>query len=67
MNLISCRNVLIYFDKNLQDRVLTLFTDSMRHGGFLCLGAKETLNFSGVKQLFEPLDGKSENLQEMRM
>jgi chemotaxis protein methyltransferase CheR len=58
MNLISCRNVLIYFDKILQDRVLTLFADSLRHGGFLCLGAKETLNFSGVKGLFEAVDGR---------
>jgi chemotaxis protein methyltransferase CheR len=58
MNLVSCRNVLIYFDKVLQDRVLTLFTDSLRHGGFLCLGAKETLNFSGVKERFEPVDTK---------
>ena len=41
MNLIMCRNVLIYFDKIFQDRVFTLFTDSLRHGGFLCLGAKE--------------------------
>lgn len=58
MNLISCRNVLIYFDKILQERVLSLFTDSLRHGGFLCLGAKETLNFSGVKKFYEPLEGR---------
>jgi chemotaxis protein methyltransferase CheR len=58
MNLVICRNVMIYFDKVLQDRVFTLFTDSLRHGGFLCLGAKETLNFSGVKELFEPFEGK---------
>ena len=58
MNLISCRNVLIYFDKILQERVFTLFADSLRHGGFLCLGAKETLNFSGVKKLFDPLEGR---------
>lgn len=58
MNLISCRNVLIYFDKVLQDRVLGLFADSLRHGGFLCLGAKESLNFSNVKSQFEPLEGK---------
>jgi chemotaxis protein methyltransferase CheR len=58
MNLICCRNVLIYFDKTLQDRVLALFADSLRHGGFLCLGAKETLNFSGVKHQFEPLEGR---------
>jgi len=58
MNLISCRNVLIYFDKTLQDRVLVRFTDSLRHGGFLCLGNKETLNFTAVKTLFETVDGK---------
>jgi chemotaxis protein methyltransferase CheR len=58
MNLISCRNVLIYFDKTLQDRVFTLFADSLRHGGFLCLGSKETLNFSSVKKLFDPLEGR---------
>jgi len=38
MNLILCRNVMLYFDKTLQGRVLALFTDSLRHGGFLCLG-----------------------------
>lgn len=59
MNLISCRNVLIYFDKTLQDRVLSLFADSLRYGGFLCLGSKETLNFSSVKKLFEPLEGRN--------
>ncbi len=58
MNLISCRNVLIYFDKILQDRALSLFADSLRHGGFLCLGAKETLDLSSVKSLFEPVDAE---------
>jgi len=56
MNLITCRNVLIYFDKTLQERVLRLFTDSLRHGGYLCLGSKESLNFSAVKPLYETLD-----------
>jgi len=58
MNLISCRNVLIYFDKTLQNHVLTLFSDSMRYGGFLCLGSKESLNFSSVKNIFESVDAK---------
>jgi chemotaxis protein methyltransferase CheR len=58
MNLICCRNVLIYFDKTLQDLVLTRFLGSLRHGGFLCLGNKETLNFTAVKPLFEPVDAK---------
>lgn len=46
MHLISCRNVLIYFDRPLQDRALGLFKDSLTRHGFLGLGAKETLRFS---------------------
>ncbi len=46
LHLISCRNVLIYFDRDLQDRVVGLFRDSLVHGGFLGLGPKETLRFS---------------------
>ena len=46
MHLVSCRNVLIYFDRPLQDRALGLFKDSLVHGGFLALGSKETLRFS---------------------
>lgn len=46
MHLISCRNVLIYFDRTLQDRAIGLFRDSLVHRGFLGLGAKESLRFS---------------------
>jgi chemotaxis protein methyltransferase CheR len=56
MNLIVCRNVLIYFDKTLQNRVLELFRDSLCHLGFLCLGNKETLDFSSVADDFEVID-----------
>jgi chemotaxis protein methyltransferase CheR len=56
MNLICCRNVLIYFDKDLQNQVLGLLANSLRHGGFLCLGNKETLQFSAVEDQFEPFD-----------
>jgi chemotaxis protein methyltransferase CheR len=58
MNLITCRNVLIYFDKTLQERVLHLFAQSLRHGGFLCLGARESLKFSAVRHHFEALEGQ---------
>jgi chemotaxis protein methyltransferase CheR len=58
MNLICCRNVLIYFDQTLQSRVFSLFADSLRHGGFLCLGSKESLRFSAVASQFEPVDSK---------
>ncbi|MBI1212708.1 MAG: protein-glutamate O-methyltransferase CheR [Alphaproteobacteria bacterium] len=58
MNVIFCRNVLIYFDKTLQNRAFELFTNSLRHGGFLCLGTKETLNFSSVKRHYEQIEGR---------
>ncbi|WAC49279.1 protein-glutamate O-methyltransferase CheR [Asticcacaulis sp. SL142] len=43
---VSCRNVLIYFTKDLQTRAIGLFKDSLTRNGFLGLGAKETLRFS---------------------
>jgi chemotaxis protein methyltransferase CheR len=52
VQLISCRNVLIYFDRRLQDRVLGLFRDSLCRKGFLGLGAKESLRFSAHAYAF---------------
>ena len=46
MHLISCRNVLIYFDRGLQDRAIALFRDSLARKGFLGMGSKENLRFS---------------------
>jgi chemotaxis protein methyltransferase CheR len=46
VQLISCRNVLIYFDRDLQDRAVGLFKDSLNRKGFLGLGSKESLRFS---------------------
>jgi chemotaxis protein methyltransferase CheR len=46
MNLISCRNVMIYFDRTLQDRAVGLFRDSLARRGFLGLGSRESLRFS---------------------
>ncbi|WP_313085794.1 protein-glutamate O-methyltransferase CheR [Pseudomonas sp.] len=51
--LISCRNVLIYFNKPLQDRAFGLFHESLCHRGFLGLGSKETVEFSGYSERFE--------------
>ncbi|MBF9017916.1 MULTISPECIES: protein-glutamate O-methyltransferase CheR [unclassified Oceanispirochaeta] len=53
MNMVFCRNVLIYFNKELQNKVLKLFHDSLIPGGFLCLGSKESLKFSAVEDDFE--------------
>ena len=52
---ISCRNVLIYFNRALQDRAVGLFHDSLCHRGFLGLGSKESLDFSSHGDRFEPV------------
>jgi chemotaxis protein methyltransferase CheR len=54
MQLISCRNVLIYFNRELQDRAIELFRDSLCDGCFLGLGSKETMRFSKFAASFEP-------------
>jgi len=51
--LISCRNVLIYFEQSLQNRVLGLFEDSLCRKGFLGLGSKETMQFSNYAKNFD--------------
>ncbi|MBF0377201.1 MAG: protein-glutamate O-methyltransferase CheR [Desulfamplus sp.] len=56
MNMIICRNVLIYFNRTLQDYVLELFSKSLRINGFLCLGTKESIEFSTSSSLYEPID-----------
>jgi chemotaxis protein methyltransferase CheR len=57
-NVILCRNVLIYFDRELQNRVLALFHDSLVTFGVLCLGNKESLRFSTQETEFDQLDGR---------
>ena len=52
VQLVSSRNVLIYFDRDLQDRALGLFGGSLVRGGFLGLGSKETLRFSRYSEAF---------------
>ena len=53
--LILCRNVMIYFDKELQDRVLQLFHQSLEPLGFLALGSKETLRFSDIASSYKQI------------
>lgn len=55
MQVVVCRNVIIYFDRDLQKRVFSLFRDSLDIGGILCLGSKETMRFSGCEEEFEVL------------
>jgi len=54
--LICCRNVLIYFNRVLQNRVLQLFYNSLSPLGYLALGIKESLMFTDVKNKFETID-----------
>jgi len=55
VQLVSCRNVLIYFNRPLQDRAVGLFRDALCRKGFLGLGAKESLHFSDHKDAFVEL------------
>lgn len=56
MHLILCRNVLIYFNRDLKNRVIKLFYDSLCSGGYLCLGSKESLKFTDWEDRFERID-----------
>ena len=55
--LILCRNVLIYFDRDLQHNVLDLFDDSLEDLGYLALGTKETIDFSPIAKKYKRLPG----------
>jgi chemotaxis protein methyltransferase CheR len=55
-DLILCRNVLIYFDRDLQERVFALFNESLSVPGFLALGARETIRFSDIKPYYEQVE-----------
>ncbi|MBT9457982.1 MAG: PAS domain-containing protein [Burkholderiaceae bacterium] len=57
LDLLSCRNLLIYFTAPLQNRLLPLFHYSLRSGGLLLLGSSESIGRFGT--LFEPLDAQS--------
>ncbi len=64
--LIFCRNVLIYFDKVLQDKVLTLFDESLEKLGWLVLGSKENLRFSPISKKYTQLENKEKIWRKMR-
>nr|MBA3901126.1 protein-glutamate O-methyltransferase CheR [Bacteroidota bacterium] len=55
-HLIVCRNVLIYFNKKLQDRVLNLFLASLAEDGFLALGSKESVRFATSSDYFSQIN-----------
>ncbi|HYD10096.1 MAG TPA: CheR family methyltransferase, partial [Acidimicrobiales bacterium] len=55
-HLIVCRNVLIYFDRTLQDRVHELFHQSLVRFGILALGHKESIRFTSRAEDYAELD-----------
>ena len=66
MNMIVCRNVIIYFDKELQNRVLSLFNESLIEKGVLCLGSKESVQFTTSKNHFTELVGKEKIYRKLK-
>jgi len=65
-NVIFCRNVLIYFNNTLQDRVQKLFLDSLETFGILGLGKRETLRFSSVIDNYEVIDEEERLYRRVR-
>jgi len=58
IHLISCRNVLIYFNKALQEKIFLQFYQSLSVGGILCLGTHETIKFTAASELFEQISDR---------
>ena len=65
-SVIFCRNVLIYFDKDLQNSVHSLFYESLVRLGILCLGSKESLKFSKYEPCYERLDASEKIYRKIR-
>jgi chemotaxis protein methyltransferase CheR len=65
-NAIVCRNVMIYFDRGLQDRVHRLFYESLTMFGVLALGAKESIRFSPFDERYDDLDGNERMFKKVR-
>jgi chemotaxis protein methyltransferase CheR len=64
VQLVSCRNVLIYFNRALQDRALGLFGDALCHNGFLSIGSKESIRFSAHADQFMDFDRRERIFQK---
>jgi chemotaxis protein methyltransferase CheR len=64
-HLVSCRNVLIYFNRELQDRALDLFREALWRKGFLGIGARESLRFSRHADAFNELVPHERIFQEV--
>ena len=65
-NVVSCRNVMIYFDKPLQEHVHSLFYESLAVFGVLALGQKESIRFSPHEAAFEELESDEKLYRKIR-
>ena len=65
-NVILCRNVLIYFDRTLQQRVHALFHESLPVYGYLGLGSKESLRFTGFEDNYEQVDRREKIYRKIK-
>jgi chemotaxis protein methyltransferase CheR len=65
MDIIICRNVMIYFNIELQNHVFKLFLDALGKPGFLCLGSKETVSISDYANNFDAIDRKERIYQKV--
>jgi chemotaxis protein methyltransferase CheR len=65
-NVILCRNVLIYFDRTLQQRVHKLFHESLPVYGYLGLGSKESLRFTGFEDNYEQVDRREKIYRKIK-
>jgi len=63
--LVSCRNVLIYFEQELQNKVLNLFIDSLCPLGFLVLGSKESIRSPQIKERLKVIDARENIYQKI--
>ena len=59
MQMVFCRNVLIYFKQPLKNRALNLFSSILAEGGFLCLGTKESLEGRAIEPHFEEISPRT--------
>jgi len=65
-NVILCRNVLIYFDRDLKTRVFKLFESSLGSLGILCLGRRESLRFTSAENDYEEFDARERIYRRIR-
>jgi chemotaxis protein methyltransferase CheR len=65
-NVILCRNVMIYFDRPLQNRVHALFHESLERFGVLGVGHKESIRFTGFEDCYEELDAQEKLYRRVR-